>query len=263
MLSKLIKQSGVPRETLVNQIKEVHQKHGTSEYAFLIQELPCLVKKGKRFDPSIEYAGAIKAYREERAKHLKLYPTVAETLAQIKAAGSMVVGYTESMAFYTKYRVKKLGLDGVLDYLYSPADHDLPVGLSPEQIRTYPPDCYLLRETEHRHTPAGELKPNPVLLSEIIQGVGAVADDCLYVGDSLVKDIAMAKDVNVMDVHAAYGIAHKKEEYELLREVTHWTEEMVQREKTIECKDVKPTFELKSCFGELLQAFEFIPFNGG
>ncbi len=263
MLSQLIEQSGVPRETLVNQIKEVHQKHGTSEYAFLIQELPCLVKKGKHFDPNIEYADAIKAYREERAKHLKLYPTVAESLAQIKAAGSMVVGYTESMAFYTKYRVKKLGLDGVLDYLYSPADHDLPSGLSREQIRAYPPDYYLLRETEHRHTPAGELKPNPVLMSEIIRGVGAVADDCVYVGDSLVKDIAMAKDANVTDVHAAYGMVDKKEEYELLREVTHWTEEMVQREKSIGHKEVKPTFELKSCFEELMQAFKFVPFDGG
>ncbi len=62
----------------------------------------------------------------KRRKHLVLYPTVAETLLKIKGRGTRIIGYTESMAFYSNYRVRRLGLDGVLDYVFCPEDHVLP-----------------------------------------------------------------------------------------------------------------------------------------
>jgi hypothetical protein len=36
MLCELIKISGVPRNTLIEEIKTVHQEHGTSEYVYLV-----------------------------------------------------------------------------------------------------------------------------------------------------------------------------------------------------------------------------------
>ena len=36
MLEKLVSSSGIPRQQLIDEIREVHQKHGSSEYAFLI-----------------------------------------------------------------------------------------------------------------------------------------------------------------------------------------------------------------------------------
>ena len=38
----------------------------------------------------------------------------ADTLRTIRAAGTLVVAYTESRAYYADYRVRTLGLDGVL-----------------------------------------------------------------------------------------------------------------------------------------------------
>lgn len=152
--------------------------------------------------------------------------------------------------------MRKLGLDRLLDFLFSPPDH-----LVPENIkRLYPPESYELRRTINDHTPKGELKPNPKILQEILAKVGAAKSEVIYVGDSLMKDVVMAKDSGVTDVWAKYGAADKRQEYELLRRVTHWTDETVAREKSLKHEDVKPTFILEDSFGEILQLFEFSRF---
>ena len=136
MLEELIAVSGVPREQLIREFKAIHQKHRTSEYAFSIEELPSLRKINPSDDLKVVYDSAIRRFRQERKRTLKLYPGVMDTLRLIKSRGSLIVGYTESMAFYSMFRVRRLQLDGVLDFLYSPQDHELPSDITPEQVRT-------------------------------------------------------------------------------------------------------------------------------
>lgn len=260
MLDKIGEISGVPREQLLRDFQEVHTRHGTSEYAFALEELPSLMRKHPGEDIVAIYAEAIEAHRNARRQVLKLYPHVLETLESIKDHGTLIVGYTESLAFYTRYRLLKLGLDRTLDFLYSPADHDLPKGLTPEAIRKYSPECYKLRRTVHRHTPAGKEKPSPEVLLQILADVGASPDEAIYVGDKLVKDIAMAQAAGVTDVHAVYGEAHNREEYELLRSVTHWSPEAVRREIATTTAQMKPSYTLQNSIAELHDYFEFIPF---
>src|SRR5664280_2145299 len=148
MLDKIIEISGVERQELVSQIRKVHQRHGTSEYSFLINELPLLRGKFPSSNLLEVFAPAIDEYRKQRRLHLHLYPTVAKSLLKIKGSGARIVAYTESMSFYSNYRVRRLGLDGVIDFVFSPEDHDLPEGLSPEEVRKYPASHYSLRYTQ-------------------------------------------------------------------------------------------------------------------
>jgi phosphoglycolate phosphatase-like HAD superfamily hydrolase len=260
MLAKILEEiepKGIRRGRLISEIRTVHQTHGTSEYAFLLEELPCLreILPGK--DIVQNFDEAIHSYRKARKEHLRLYPGVMQTLQTLKDAGVLVVAYTESMAFYTNYRLRHLQLDGLIDYLYSPADHDLPSGMTEDEIRRYPPEHYHLRYTEHRHTPKGELKPNPKILKSILDDIGVDGQVSIYIGDSLMKDIAMAKDAEVIDVYAEYGKAQHRAEYELLREVSHWTDEDVAREKQLQHRHVNPTHVLESSFSEILGLFNF------
>ncbi|MDA1089539.1 MAG: HAD-IA family hydrolase [Proteobacteria bacterium] len=261
MLDQLVRDSGVPRKKLINEIKKIHEKYGTSEYAFLIEELPSLQELHQKEDIISIYDEAIHRFRSQRKKYLRLFPRVEETLMDIRKKGTLVVGYTESMAFYSNHRVRNLGLDERLDYLYSPADHDLPKGLTPEQIRKYPAEQYELSHCEHRNTPPGELKPNPKMLLDIISDLGARPDECIYVGDNLMKDVVMAQEAGVTDIHAAYGEAHHRDEYQLLRDVTHWPDKHVQQEKKLSPEHVKPRYSLENSFGELLEFFEFSKFK--
>lgn len=260
MLESLLKKSQVSRQTLISEIREIHQREGTSEYAFLIEELPSLCEKHPGQNLVEVYADAIQAFRDARASALRLYPTVGDTLQFLKDSGCRVVGYTESLEFYSLYRIRKLNLDGLLDFVYTPPDHPLPSGLSREKIRLYPAQSYALTRTQHRHTPPGELKPNPQLLADIITEIGGNIHESIYIGDSLMKDINMAQDAGVTDVYAKYGTAQNRPEYELLREVTHWTPQSVQKEKELTRSDVKPTFELQRYFSEIRDFFDFQPF---
>jgi phosphoglycolate phosphatase-like HAD superfamily hydrolase len=260
MLDRLALDSGVPRETLIPEFKAIHERHGTSEYAFSIQELPSLQAKYPGEDLAARFGEAIHAYRTARKCALKLYPNVAETLESLKDKGCLLIGYTESLSFYTGYRVRNLGLDRILDYLYSPPDHELPNGLTPAQLRAYPGERYELRRTIHRHIPAGELKPNPKVLLDIIREIGASRSEVIYVGDSLMKDVRMAQNANVTNVWAEYGQAQNREEYELLRRVTHWTAADVARETRITAGDVKPEHVLETGFDQILSDFNFTRF---
>jgi len=260
MLDELVKMSGVGERRLLADFKEVFGRHGTTEYAFAIEELASLRAKDPGENLPEFYEAAIGAYRQMRRQVLKLYPGVREALDTMKDNGVLLVGYTETKAFYSRYRLRKLGLDRVLDYLYSPADDDLPADLEPEQVRYYAAERYQLRRTIHRHTPAGRQKPAPEVLLQILKDVGAETHESIYVGDKLVKDIAMAHSAGVTDVHAKYGDSHDSEEYELLKQVTHWSGAAVRREAETTEAEVKPTYALEESLAELLVHFDFQPF---
>jgi FMN phosphatase YigB (HAD superfamily) len=263
MLDSIVEISGISREQLIPEIRAVHQKHGTSEYSFLIEELPSLlpILKGRKATDVFE--ASISIYRKKRRENLQLFPSVAETLLKLKGSGTRIVGYTESMAFYSNYRIRRLGLDGVLDYVFCPEDHTLPDGLTESDLRNYPASHYELKYTKQQFTPKGSKKPDTKVLDAIISDLKLKKSDCVYVGDNLMKDVAMAVDCGVDDVWAKYGQAHKRPEYRLLVDVTHWTPEEVEREQKIkEREHVHPTHVLNEKFSELLDLFEFKDFHG-
>lgn len=163
------------------------------EYAFLIEEVPCLREGHEGADLLSLYQPAIDAYRKARREHLRLFPGVRETLLALRERGCLIIDHTESMAFYSNDRLRRLGLDGLLDVLYSPRDHDLPTNMTPETLRKYPASHYELIDTVHRYTPDGETKPNPQLLLDILKEIGADPTEALYVGDSEMKDVVMAQ----------------------------------------------------------------------
>jgi len=264
--SALIKEtseiSGVDIETLFDEAQKVHKKHGTSEYIFLIQELEIL--KRIHSDISISeilklYQPAILAYEKARDSELRLFLSVYETLKSLKKRGVLIVGHTESLAYYTDYRLRFLKLDGVLDVLYSSPDHDFPEDVSIEALKRYKykDQGYKLEKTLHHHTPKGALKPDKEMLISILASLNADCEDCMYVGDSLHKDIKMANDVGIASVLAEYGQSDKQDGYDLLKRVTHWTEEQVQKEKNLTRDEVIPDFIIKNKFSDLLELFEF------
>lgn len=250
MLSVICRISGIGEETLIPQIRAIHQKHHTSEYAFLIQELPCLQAKFPNEDLITVFDEAIHVYRKERKDTLVLYEGVSETLTTLKKKGIQIIIYTESLAFYTHERMKRFYLDELVDFIYSPADHDLPEGVTHYLERK---DA-VLTHAKHLHIPAGVVKPNPTVLRDIMQAIGRSAAECIYLGDSLMKDVAMAQDAGITDVYAKYGGVQHRQEYELLRKVSHWTDADVQREMATSTRHVKPSHVI-SKFAEIQRFF--------
>lgn len=242
--------SGVDPCRFYAECSAIHQRYGTSEYAFVLAELPCL-RELYGNDVIKVMQPAIDDYRVARRRNLALYPDVLRTLQNLKRVGVTTAAFTESKAFYTNYRFRRLGLDGMIDYLYSPPDHTVPYDLA--MLRKYDPSDYDLKWTVHRFTPEGELKPNPHILLSIVTELGFAKENAVYLGDNKLKDVYMAQQAGVLDVYAAYGAAqHRTEQYELLKKVTHWTPEMVARERDALKPDaIKPTYTLTRSFAEI------------
>jgi FMN phosphatase YigB (HAD superfamily) len=260
--NEILAASGRAQDEVEADIRRVHQTRRTSEYTFLIEELDVLSEIRAKEDIRTRFHDALEASQHGRDQSLQLYPTVFSSLWRIKNAGTKIIGYTESMRFYSSYRLKRFGLDGVIEILFSPKDRDMPAGVPLDRLRRFPDDFYELQVTKGMHTSPDELKPNPKVLLDIIEVVGSSPDRCAYVGDSIFKDIVMAREAGVFDVHAQYGEPQKRPEYELLRRVSHWTDHDVQREAAIAARghDFVPSAVLKDCFAEIFIHCDFETF---
>jgi FMN phosphatase YigB (HAD superfamily) len=201
MLGEIERISGIDRAVLMPEIRTIHQRYRTSEYSFLIESIPTLRRKYEGQNLNEIFDSAIHAYRSARNKSLRLYDGVADALSLLRSNGVLIVVYTDSLAFYTTDRIKRLGLEGLIDFLYSPPDHEIPSSITSHTMQ----DKYQFKTIEHRFLREGEQKPNPEVLRDIVASIGRPIRECVYIGDSLIKDIAMAQDAGITDVLAKYG----------------------------------------------------------
>ena len=256
-LDEVVRISGLDRGHLKEDFRKIHQKYGTSEYGFRLRESELLKQSFPNENLEKKFYNAILREKEGRDTGLALYPSVIETLWSLKKTGVKIVAYTDSMGFYITMRLKRLGLDGLIDVVYTTKDHEVPETINVEEYRSRPAEFYELQITENRSIPQGEIKPNPRVLLDIVKDLKLSREECLYIGDSLDRDIAMAQDAGIDDVWAEYGKEINQEEYELLREVSHWSDDIIKREKQADQqKTITPTYQI-SKFSEVLDKFEF------
>jgi phosphoglycolate phosphatase len=190
---------------------------------------------------------ALHAFNSARKRHLMLYPSVRVALEAVRGRGIGIVGHTEAIAVNAMYRLRYLGIENLFARLYAlhgealdhpDVDRGRPLEAAPGFVRVVPRD---------------ERKPNPRLLLDICEREGVEPRDAWYVGDSLTRDISMAKDAGVVAVWAQYGTVYDRELWNILVRVTHWTDEDVRREEQLRhlAARVSPDFIVGS-FGEIL-----------
>jgi phosphoglycolate phosphatase len=258
MLARLTEISGVPQEVLEGQIRAIHQERGTTEYSWLIGEVPALIDAAAPADPAVVYDDAVHVLNSRRRAATQLYPGVRETLIKLKRLDVRIVAYTESVAYWSEWRIRYTRLDGIIDALYSAPDHDLPAGRDIGDLRMLPPTEYGLRRTRHNHIPRGVLKPNALVLRSILDEQGFRPEEAVYIGDSPMKDIVMAQQAGVLDVYAKYGESQSRAGYDLLRRVSHWSDDDVAQEREIAQSGeiVVPTVTSNRSFDEVLALFD-------
>ena len=239
----------IPRPELHRSARRVFQAHHTTEYAFVLEEMDCLQT---HFGGAVDLRTlqpAIDAFRQARQQRLQLYPGVRPTLQALRDRDIRIVAYTESLAYYSRYRAQTTAIDDFVEAMYSPPDHRLPEERRPDDLPPTPMAC--------RTTPQGELKPSRRILTQILDDCDVTPEHALYIGDSLMKDIRMAQDTGVLDVHAVYGDRRDDAAYALLREVSHWSPEDLERERRIRDRgEVQPSFVAAQGFEQVLDIIE-------
>ena len=239
----------VDLSSLLDEYKHVHQEKGNVEYPFATLLLPSVKaafpnysrkKIQKILDP------AFHRFHSVRKDNLKLFPGVKETLEKLVSEGISIIGYTESAKENGYYRLNRLGVD----YLFSS------VYVSKSQYRSKKSQML----PEKLHTVTGK-KPNPVLLKRICADQEVSLTEAVYVGDSLTKDVYMAKRAGVFSIlikepQNSYNMA---EYYNKLVAISHWLPEDFEREAALrkECaeKGIVPDVTIK-CFSEIINVIE-------
>lgn len=257
-IESISKETGVDINILKDDFKQLHQKYYTTEVSFAYNELNSLTEEQKKIISSKnDKKSIIHQYYSNKKKNLVLYEGVLETLRELKKQGVLVIGFTESNSFFTKTRIKQLELDGLFDCIYTPIGTGIP-----ESTKRINPESYWETQlTEIRHLSVYDKKPNVEILEIILKDFNLKKESTIYIGDKLDRDIQMAIDVGLTSVFANYGYGISGEKYILLKEVTHWSKEDVEREiefkEKLKINNINPTHELTKSFKEILELFEF------
>ncbi|GEM67997.1 hypothetical protein SMI01S_16030 [Sphingobacterium mizutaii NBRC 14946 = DSM 11724] len=262
-LTRISKEFGIDKTKLKTDFKNLHQKYGTTESSFIIDELSELSDehRDKMFKEEDGEKSIMHEYYSNKKNNLLLYKDTLKTLSAIKNSGAMIIGFTESHSFYTKYRLKTLNMDGLFDCIYAPVDSEVP-----ESVRKfYPAGHWEPQKTQFRYLSRGVNKPDAEILEIILKDFNAKKENSIYIGDKLDRDVFMANKAGITSIYAQYGDKTVGAEYDLLKEVTHWSEEDVQREikfkEDFKGKKISANLTLETSLKELLNVFEFYPLD--
>jgi phosphoglycolate phosphatase len=248
--------TGVDVATLIWESRRIHRCHGTSEYRFLIRSLASLVTGSSPEKVTGQFSETISTWLNIRDRNAVLYPGVADSLRLIRASGCAVAAYTESLRYYALRVANRTGLDGLLSSIYVLPDHKTPADITPDELAIYGGSEMALSKTNCTTASPQMRKPDPQILLRIARDFNVGPSETVYVGDGLMKDMLMAQDAGVTDVHATYGDTRDSPAYALLRSVSHWSDGEIERERAITRRDVRPSYSIAS-FGEILNLFTF------
>lgn len=160
--------------------------------------------------------------------------------------GIKIVGYTESAKENGFYRLQKLNIDQLFRHVY----------VSNSQF-----EWSNRLVTPNKIQVVQGKKPNPELIKQICEQESALGSETIYIGDSMTKDIYMAKMAGVISVLYAYPCDKQtaNELYSKLVAISHWTEADFQREQEIKqiCKDnnIQPDYSIDS-FEHLIEIIQ-------
>lgn len=254
MIDKATAITGCNREQLLDEMRAVHQKYGDSEQPFALLETETIRKIYKEQSAIITARvldPAFHAFNSARKNSLKLHPQVRETLDALRMSGIRLVAHTESRFYSVIDRLKRLELSDYFVKIYcrrrSPSLHP-DYAQRNSWLDGFPLDKIV-------ELPNYESKPNPAVLLEICADEGLATDGVAYIGDSVARDVMMAKRAGVYAIWAAYGAEHNPALYNALVRVSHWTPEEVARERRLsdEAKWIEPDYVAHS-FSDVLAA---------
>ncbi len=223
MLHALARKLGAEEGLLTKQMRDVFTKHGSLEYAFVIQELDA-VRELSLDDDDLQslIAFGTGAFRRLRRKYLKPYAGVRETLKWAKEEGLVLIGLSDAPFFAAEGRLRHMKLDGYFAELYSWEGYSVPVD---SYAKPYKP-----RIGRRVELGSEQKKPDPRIVLQILDRHRLAPESVCLVGDRLTRDIVLAKNAGIVSIWARYGTNISEKTACVLMELIPWETEARQRE---------------------------------
>ncbi len=243
------------KESLLEDFREIHKKYGDSEQPFALLETETIKKIYRNETREFllrELDPALHAFNSTRLKNLKLYDGVIEALAFLRMRDVKLVAYTESKLYGALDRLGRLGLFEFFERIYCRERSISRFGIERDAegwLEKFPMSK-VIELSDHQK------KPDPAVLLEICRRERMSREKTAYVGDSIARDILMAKRAGMLAIWAAYGAEHRPELHNALVRISHWTPDEVLREERLreEAKTVQPDYVAWNSFAEVVAA---------
>lgn len=231
----------VDKEVIKKDFKSVYKKYGSVEIPTAVFELGMwkTINLPPKTINRIQLE-AMNLFFEEFSNNICLFPNVKETLKWAKENSFFIFGISDAFSYWIDFRIKCVDIGDLFETIYAVDDtkilnSNVISHLSPiETIISLPPD---------------QIKPNTYVVDCLIKKYNFNKQNIYMVGDSIEKDIAMAKNAGIHDVWAKYGTLYHKGCGSLLRSITPWSKSKQQIEN-LSIKNIIPSFTIMD-FGEL------------
>jgi FMN phosphatase YigB (HAD superfamily) len=238
------------REELLNQLQEVHVRHHDVEHPFSLAETRIVQDriKARGYEDTWRLIDpAFHAFNRLRKQNLKLFPDTLETLEELRSRNVDLVAYTDSTYFAALGRLERLGLSDIFSRVYC---RERGQSHLPSTSAGSPENRDLNKVVE---IPSHQSKPNPRVLGDIVVAQHHDLENVAYVGDSLSRDVLMAKRAHCYAIWAKYGAHTDAQMYERLIRISHWTAEDILNEKNYarKAKNYSPDFTCERSIAEI------------
>ncbi len=255
MIEVAARELGMTADAIREELKAVNQLYGDSEHPFALLEISSVTSRwnADRVTAKRKLQPAFDAFNQVRERSLRLYPGTLDALERIRNLGCPIIAHTEANVVNAAFRLRKLGVLHYLDRLYALEHVGLP---HPEPAKSDP----VQRGTDTiRIIPRTRRKPDPSVLRWICDQENFAPKRVVYVGDSIARDVGMAKAAGCWAAWAKYGTQFSRDAWTRLVSITHWTRDDVARAEQAEREfgSAVPDVVLHSSLGDLFDYFEF------
>lgn len=140
------------------------------------------------------HAFAVSESRKSRDKALELFDGVVDTLTELQQRGIPVIAHTDAPYTAAGQRMYISGIDGLIHSV-----HAAPLHHVFSEVDDF------ARTTVVKYDVDWRPKPDPRVLNDIARSHGTHPSNIIYVGDSLRRDMSMARSAGMRPVWARYG----------------------------------------------------------
>lgn len=216
---------GVSEDELSRELGRVMKQSGTHEHPWILEQTSFRKK----------FRGTAKEFRDRfvipfwagldkyRLKYLTTRWDALDTLIELKRRGIQVCVLSDAPFHMALSRAKQVGVDGLIDGLFAletpePKAADF---VDPEDMVYGLERVHQFESTPHkfsiiRKMPVSWEKPDSRGLEEVMKTFGVKPSECIFIGDSLVKDGGAAQKQGVSYIWARYGVELSAQDRELV-----------------------------------------------